>query len=807
MAVPYAFVTLITSDAYLPGALTVAAALNDVHPSPPSPPEVEYQTVCLVTPETVDVASVKLLRRAFDVVVGVEIIDHENNKNRSVFPPCPFPHRRPDLTTVLTKLHVFRLTQYSKIIFLDADVLPIRPLSHLFTIPHEFSAVPDVGWPDIFNSGVLVLSPGEEKFTQLTELLKARGTWDGGDQGLLNEWRGSNWNRLSFTYNTTPTAAYTYAPAYERFGSQISAVHFIGANKPWHSIPYRTPFTSGQSLSSSTETAYNYDALVDRWFAVYDKHYRAQSILPPPKTEFQFKKYVSVWNEKTTPASHPPLGLHELKRLAIEGINGSAYHRNNRPGEGDYLSLPLNGRITLMRPKRDIPASRGPFLRPARRGEDSTDSSTSTPNSPLRSQHLPTGPRLRPVSVSTTPTSHMSPAFASADYPLPQYPSSIGSPDSTSPSLLVSQSSDVLATPDSYFSSIWDEVADLPTISRLQRQSSPDKSNVKTIFPWEEKSRQASGRVFPSDSDPSPVLFPTSSSRTPTSPEPQNKRQSMLSPLQTASKSLGYSNAWDTDPTIKKYATKMARPPTSPLGLAPAFSSDEWRKVDKEYKNRDKSVDADSRDGDVEDEGEDEDDERRRKTWEDSDPESSENKDQPVTPDDSQHLSRGIQTIPRENQDEAIQVYPMVEVIAERKSGAFRGDAQQAQPLLPPVVTRASSAESTATVKSSRTAQTKQRPITASVTDGLSPVTPPPSVKPADRPSAVTRQISNDSSLNSPASSVGPNSPADGQPLASPMRKGGRVWDPARGVDVFKRGSEEVLARFLKMGSWEEEAR
>ncbi len=116
---------------------------------------------------------------------------------------------RPDLNTVLTKLHVFRLTQYSKIIFLDADVLPIRPLSHLFLLPHEFSAVPDVGWPDIFNSGVMVLSPGEDKFSELNTLLKSKGSWDGGDQGLLNEWRGGDWNRLSFTYNTTPTAAYT----------------------------------------------------------------------------------------------------------------------------------------------------------------------------------------------------------------------------------------------------------------------------------------------------------------------------------------------------------------------------------------------------------------------------------------------------------------------------------------------------------------------------------------------------------------------------------------------------------------------
>src|ERR1700733_15331940 len=108
---------------------------------------------------------------------------------------CALKTGRPDLGTVLTKLHVFRLTQYSKIIFLDADVLPVRQLSHLFTLPYEFSAVPDVGWPDIFNSGMMVLTPGEDKFQDIRELVKSRGSWDGGDQGILNEWRGENWHR------------------------------------------------------------------------------------------------------------------------------------------------------------------------------------------------------------------------------------------------------------------------------------------------------------------------------------------------------------------------------------------------------------------------------------------------------------------------------------------------------------------------------------------------------------------------------------------------------------------------------------
>ncbi len=94
----YAFVTLISSDAYLPGALAQVAALRDIHTIPPSPPELPFQTVCLVTPETVDVATIKLLRRAFDLVVGVEVLEQENNTNLKLLGQyllfSPFTHKK-----------------------------------------------------------------------------------------------------------------------------------------------------------------------------------------------------------------------------------------------------------------------------------------------------------------------------------------------------------------------------------------------------------------------------------------------------------------------------------------------------------------------------------------------------------------------------------------------------------------------------------------------------------------------------------------------------------------------------------------
>ena len=70
MQLPNAFVTLLTTPSYLPGALVLLHSLNELHPAPR-----EYKTVCLVTPETVDAKTIGELRKAgWDFVIGVEPI-------------------------------------------------------------------------------------------------------------------------------------------------------------------------------------------------------------------------------------------------------------------------------------------------------------------------------------------------------------------------------------------------------------------------------------------------------------------------------------------------------------------------------------------------------------------------------------------------------------------------------------------------------------------------------------------------------------------------------------------------------------
>lgn len=212
----YAFVTLLNSSSYLPGALVLCHALRDLHPS--ATRKADFRLVCIVTPETVDVASIKELRKAFDEVIGVEVISSGSEGAEDLV-----LLGRPDLHSALTKLHVFRLGErgYDKVIYLDADVLPLRPIDHLFFDPHRFSACPDIGWPDCFNSGVMVFKPDVKDFDGMMGLMRAaregaggvdgalgigsgNGSFDGADQGLLNEWfseegGGGDWHRLSFS--------------------------------------------------------------------------------------------------------------------------------------------------------------------------------------------------------------------------------------------------------------------------------------------------------------------------------------------------------------------------------------------------------------------------------------------------------------------------------------------------------------------------------------------------------------------------------------------------------------------------------
>jgi len=216
-----AWVTLATNDDYAVGAITLAASLKRVKTS--------KKLVIMIT-NTVSENVKKSLHGVFDDVTAVEAMESGDVANLALLD-------RTELGITFTKVRCWTLTKYTKCVFLDADTLVLSNCDELFD-RQELSAAPDCGWPDCFNSGVFVFSPSMDTFNKLVGHAVTTGSFDGGDQGLLNSYF-SDWStrdistHLPFTYNMVASATYSYLPAFKKYGQNVKIVHFIGAAKPW----------------------------------------------------------------------------------------------------------------------------------------------------------------------------------------------------------------------------------------------------------------------------------------------------------------------------------------------------------------------------------------------------------------------------------------------------------------------------------------------------------------------------------------------------------------------------------------------
>ncbi|KAH7082332.1 nucleotide-diphospho-sugar transferase [Paraphoma chrysanthemicola] len=243
------YCTLLMSDSYLPGAAVLAHSLRDAG--------TKKKLAVLITLDTLSADTITQLKTLYDYLIPVERI-------RTPSPANLFLMGRPDLSFAFTKIALWRQTQFRKIVYLDADVVALRALDELFDIEAPFAAAPDIGWPDAFNSGVMVISPNMGEYWALQTMAASGDSFDGADQGLLNQYfEHRPWQRLKFTYNCTPNAEYQWEPAYRHYKRDISAVHFIGKKKPWSGERSGGPGVYGELLS--------------RWWQVHDRHLRQEA--------------------------------------------------------------------------------------------------------------------------------------------------------------------------------------------------------------------------------------------------------------------------------------------------------------------------------------------------------------------------------------------------------------------------------------------------------------------------------------------------------------------------------------------------
>lgn len=135
-----------------------------------------------------------------------------------------------------SKFRLWQLTDYDKIIFIDADLVILRNIDFLFGMP-EISATGNNG--TLFNSGVMVIEPSNSTFELLMDHINEIVSYNGGDQGYLNEiftW----WHRIPkhmnflkhFWIGDDEVVKRKKVRLFEAEPPALYVLHYLG-NKPW----------------------------------------------------------------------------------------------------------------------------------------------------------------------------------------------------------------------------------------------------------------------------------------------------------------------------------------------------------------------------------------------------------------------------------------------------------------------------------------------------------------------------------------------------------------------------------------------
>ncbi|KAL5208630.1 hypothetical protein ABZP36_033065 [Zizania latifolia] len=176
-----------------------------------------------------------------------------------------------------SKFWLWALTEYDKVVFLDADLLVQRPMDPLFAMP-EVSATGNHG--TVFNSGVMVVEPCNCTFQLLMDHIGDIDSYNGGDQGYLNE-VFSWWHRLPshanymkhFWEGDSEDRAAAKRAVLAADPPVVLAVHFVGM-KPWFCFrDYDCNWNSAELRHFASDEAHA------RWWQAHDA-------MPPPLRGF-----------------------------------------------------------------------------------------------------------------------------------------------------------------------------------------------------------------------------------------------------------------------------------------------------------------------------------------------------------------------------------------------------------------------------------------------------------------------------------------------------------------------------------------
>ncbi|KAJ6360042.1 hypothetical protein OIU85_004813 [Salix viminalis] len=153
---------------------------------------------------------------------------------------------------VYTKLKIFNMTNYKKVVYLDADTIVVKSIEDLFKCA-KFCA--NLKHSERLNSGVMVVEPSETVFNNMMSKVTTLPSYTGGDQGFLNSYYAEfpnahvfqpdlpeevrktrpvpDMERLSTLYNAD-VGLYMLANKWMVDENELRVIHYtLGPLKPW----------------------------------------------------------------------------------------------------------------------------------------------------------------------------------------------------------------------------------------------------------------------------------------------------------------------------------------------------------------------------------------------------------------------------------------------------------------------------------------------------------------------------------------------------------------------------------------------
>ncbi|PSS10142.1 UDP-glucuronate:xylan alpha-glucuronosyltransferase [Actinidia chinensis var. chinensis] len=202
-----AYVTVLHStEAYVCGAITLAQSIIQTNST---------KDLVLLADSSISKKSLNGLRTAGWKVKLIERI-------RS-------PHAKTDAYNEwnYSKLRIWELTEYDKVIFIDSDLIVLKNMDRFFFYPQLSAAGND---KVLFNSGVMMVEPSKCTFETLMEKRYEVSSYNGGDQGFLNEmftW----WHRWPSKLNHLKIFTKEHNKGH-RMPKDLYTIHYLGM-KPW----------------------------------------------------------------------------------------------------------------------------------------------------------------------------------------------------------------------------------------------------------------------------------------------------------------------------------------------------------------------------------------------------------------------------------------------------------------------------------------------------------------------------------------------------------------------------------------------